>query len=240
MPEIALNGLKSTLMALDDPERIQSLALVNTFARFDPGKPGNAPPLALRMAVLGLLGLPAQARFVPPRLFPKPEQTPLRQIAAERIAANDLATYRRLLFAIREFNVTNRLSEIICPTLVIAGDRDTTVPLHAKTICTAGYACPQPDCDYFGNPAPTFHALVGDGQRAADGIQWRAYYHFSRPHLSLPLKLDVPQARRGKQPSRHYGLRTPAIACKRSLSGSCGRRQPCQVVPKLTEKLEGF
>ena len=92
-------------------------------------------------------------------------------MAAERIAANDPASYQRLLGAIRAFDVTRRLSEITCPTLVIAGDRDTTVPLRARTICTAGYACPQPDCDYFGNTDPTFHALVGDDQRAADGIQ---------------------------------------------------------------------
>ncbi len=35
-----------------------------------------------------------------------------------------------------------------------------------------GYACPQPECDYFGNTDPTFHVLVGDGRRGADGIQW--------------------------------------------------------------------
>jgi len=131
---LSLGGCVAQQMALDDPERIRSLALVNTFARFDPGKPGNAIPLAFRMAVLGLVGLPTQARFVAARLFPKPGQEPLRKMAAERIAANDPATYRRLLFAIRAFDVTNRLSEIICPTLVIAGDRDTTVPLRAKRL----------------------------------------------------------------------------------------------------------
>ncbi len=36
----------------------------------------------------------------------------------------------------------------------------------------SGYACPRPECDYFGNPDPTFHALVGDGKRSADGIQF--------------------------------------------------------------------
>jgi len=41
-----------------------------------------------------------------------------------------------------------------------------------KTICTAGYACPNPDCDYHGNTDSTFHALVGAGKRGADGIQW--------------------------------------------------------------------
>jgi pimeloyl-ACP methyl ester carboxylesterase len=79
-----------------------------------------------------VLGLPAQARFVAARLFPKPEQAELRALAAERIAANDMTTYTRLMLAIRAFDVTHRLSEIACPTLVIAGDRDTTVPLRAK------------------------------------------------------------------------------------------------------------
>ena len=50
--------------------------------------------------------------------------------------------------------------------------KSTRGTLRAKTLCTAGYACPRPKCDYFGNTDPTFHALVGDGQRGADRIQW--------------------------------------------------------------------
>ena len=41
---------------------------------------------------------------------------------------------------------------------------------------------------------------------------WRAYYHFCRPHLSLRLKLDLPQARRGAQTPRRFAPRTPAMA----------------------------
>jgi hypothetical protein len=40
-----------------------------------------------------------------------------------------------------------------------------------KTICTAGYACPNPECDYCGNTDSTFHTLVGHGQCGVDGIQ---------------------------------------------------------------------
>jgi len=137
MVGLSLGGCVAQQLALDFPARVRSLTLVNTFARFDMGGPGNALPLALRMAVLGWLGLPAQARFVAARLFPKPEQAPLRQMAAERIAANDPASYQRLLRAIRAFDVTRCLSEITCPTLVIAGDRDTTVPLRAKRLLAA-------------------------------------------------------------------------------------------------------
>jgi IS1 family transposase len=41
---------------------------------------------------------------------------------------------------------------------------------------------------------------------------WRAYYHVCRPHLSLRLQLDVPQARPGQQTPRCYASRTPAMA----------------------------
>jgi len=134
---LSMGGCVAQQLALDDPTRVRSLTLVNTFARFDLGELGNAIPLAFRMGILGVLGLPAQARFVAARMFPKPEQAQLRALAAERIASNDMTTYIRLLLAISAFNVTRRLGEITCPTLVIAGDRDTTVPLRAKQFLAA-------------------------------------------------------------------------------------------------------
>ena len=129
---LSLGGCVAQQIALDCPARVRSLTLVNTFARFDLGEPRTAILVVLRLAVLGTLGLPTQARLVAARLFPKPEQAPLRQIAAQRIAANDPATYRRMLIAIQQFDVRDRLGEIGCPTLVIAGERDTTAPLRAK------------------------------------------------------------------------------------------------------------
>lgn len=132
MVGLSLGGCVAQQIALDCPARVRSLTLVNTFARLDSGELRTALLVALRMVILGLAGLPTQARFVAARLFPKPEQAPLRQIAAQRIAANDPATYRQMLIAIKRFDVRGRLGEIRCPTLVIAGDRDTTVPLRAE------------------------------------------------------------------------------------------------------------
>ncbi len=73
-----------------------------------------------------------------------------------------------------------------------------------KTICTAGRACPNPDCDYYGNTDSTFHALVGDGQRSAEGLQqWRCQAcgqrFSSRPGTAL------------------YRLRTPAVKVAQGL-----------------------
>lgn len=134
---LSLGGCVAQQIALDCPARVRSLTLVNTFARYDSGGLRTAILVVLRMAILGTLGLPTQARFVAARLFPKPEQAPLRQIATQRIAANDPATYRRVLIAIQRFDVRDRLGEIRCPTLVIAGERDTTVPLRAKRFLAA-------------------------------------------------------------------------------------------------------
>ncbi len=134
---LSLGGCVAQQMALDAPSRVRSLTLVNTFARLEPDSPRHALMLVSRLALLGLRGLPAQAEFVAARLFPKPEQAQLRQLAAERIAANDGTTYRRLLFALRAFDVRDHLREIACPTLVVAGDRDTTVPMKVKQLLAA-------------------------------------------------------------------------------------------------------
>lgn len=134
---LSLGGCVAQQLALDAPARVRSLALVNTFAHLEPANPRHALMLVSRLTVLGLRGLPAQAHYIAARMFPKPEQEMLRKLAAERIASNDAATYRRLMLAIRAFDVRNRLGEIKCPTLVIAGDRDTTVPLRPKQLLVA-------------------------------------------------------------------------------------------------------
>jgi 3-oxoadipate enol-lactonase len=134
---LSLGGCVAQQIALDAPQRVRSLTLVNTFAHLEPANPRHALVLVSRLALLGVRGLPAQAHFVAARLFPKPEQAPLRKLAAERIAANDPATYRRLFLAVGAFDVRPRLGEITCPTLVIAGDRDTTVPLNVKQALAA-------------------------------------------------------------------------------------------------------
>jgi len=134
---LSLGGCVALVLALDAPQRVRSLALVNTFAHLEPGPPSHALMLVSRLALLGARGLPAQADYVAARMFPKLEQAMLRKLAAERIASNDMATYRRLMLAVGAFDVRNRLSQITCPTLVIAGDRDTTVPLRAKQFLAA-------------------------------------------------------------------------------------------------------
>jgi 3-oxoadipate enol-lactonase len=65
-------------------------------------------------------------------LFPEPEQTDLRRLAAQRISANSRQTYLRTLLAVALTDLTPRLGEVTAPTLILAGGRDTTVALQAK------------------------------------------------------------------------------------------------------------
>ena len=61
-------------------------------------------------------------------------------------------------------------SNVRKPSVLPWSERKSRRGKH-KTICTAGYACPNLACDYHGNTDSTFHALVGCGRRGADGIQ---------------------------------------------------------------------
>ena len=64
--------------------------------------------------------------------------------------------------------------------------------------------------------APMIRRTWGTAQ-TLDGlklhIEWeRGYYHFIRPHMSLRVKLPQPISRKGRQISRRYRSRSPAMA----------------------------
>jgi len=131
---ISLGGAVAQQLALDFPELVRSLVLVNTAARFVSESWQQRLMGVRRVAGVYLFGMDRVAEGVALRLFPKPEQAPLRQETVERLRNNDVAAYRATLWAIARFDVRARLGEIACPTLVVAGDEDSTVPLASKRL----------------------------------------------------------------------------------------------------------
>ena len=135
---LSIGGCVALALALRAPARVRSLVLVNAFARFQPAGAAAAVSLLVRLALV--LGAPMSrlALHVACRLFPRPEQEGLRSAAAARLATNGRWAYLVTMAAIVRFDARRRLGEIRCPTLVIAGDRDTTIPLTAKQRLTRG------------------------------------------------------------------------------------------------------
>ena len=126
---ISMGGTVALAAALDFPESVRSLVLVNTFAalRRPDGLRGWAY-FAFRMALVHTLGLEAQGRVVAKRIFPKAGQEALRAALLEEIRQADPRAYRAAMRALVRFDARPRLREIRVPVLVVTGEEDTTVP----------------------------------------------------------------------------------------------------------------
>jgi 3-oxoadipate enol-lactonase len=125
---LSLGGLVGQLLAIDFAEKVNRLVLVNTFAHLWPTSPRETYTLARRAVVSKFLPVRKTAKVVARDLFPKPDQTPWRDVVVERIGTNDDASYRYLVGAIRRFDSRAQLDRITASTLLMTGDRDAVVP----------------------------------------------------------------------------------------------------------------
>jgi len=129
---LSLGGCVAIALALDAPARVRSLVLVNAFAHLRPAGVRGALRGAGRLALALAAPMPLVARYVAGEAFPRAEHAALRTAAMARLAANSRRHYLACLAALVRFDVRDRLAAIRCPTLVVAGDSDATVPLAAK------------------------------------------------------------------------------------------------------------
>jgi 3-oxoadipate enol-lactonase len=125
---ISLGGMLGLQIALDYPKLVERLILVNAMAKFELGSPKLWPYYFYRFILVNTLGLDYQARYVAKKLFPRSGDENIRQILIEQVKQADPQGYRAAMRAIVRFNVLQRLKEIECPTLIITGEYDTTIP----------------------------------------------------------------------------------------------------------------
>ncbi len=129
---LSLGACVALALALAVPDRVRSLTLVNAFARLRPGGARGALRMLARLALLAAGPMEAVAAHVARDLFPRPEQRDLYLAAAARLARTPRPAYLAAVRALARFDVRGRLGDVRCPTLVVAGERDRTVPLAAK------------------------------------------------------------------------------------------------------------
>ncbi len=124
---LSMGGPVCLQFALDAPNRVSRLVLVNTFAHLDIATPRNFLYFLTRVILMSTRGMEAQAEAVAKRVFPHPDQSFLRAELIKQVMASNPSAYRSAMLTLARINLLNRLSEIRQPTLVITGEQDTTV-----------------------------------------------------------------------------------------------------------------
>lgn len=125
---ISMGGTIALQFALDHPKMLESLILINTFARLRPKKLSYWLFYFVRYILIMVIGLPTQARYLVNNLFPNSDQEVLREAFFDQIVQADQDCYRSTIKSFIGFNITERLNEINTPTLVVTGAKDSVVP----------------------------------------------------------------------------------------------------------------
>lgn len=132
----SLGGAVALEMALQRPDRVPRLVLINSLAtyRIDHWRKwleARIPPFLVR-----IFGMQRMALLIARRLFPKPWQEPLRQRAASVVSGVPAHCYLAMARALEEWTSTDRLDRLKSKTLIIAAEHDYT-PLAEKRALAA-------------------------------------------------------------------------------------------------------
>lgn len=174
---LSMGGCVAIALGIHHAESVRSLALVNTFARYQP-PPGGARRTLRRLWLLLVAPVSEMAKFVASGLFPRPEQRPLYQAAVASLSRNPKPAYWAALNAIRKFDARAELHRINRPTLVVMGERDLTVPSAAGdflrrnipdaqqlTLLDSGHASPMDQHEAFNSAVRSFIQKAGGSKQ---------------------------------------------------------------------------
>ena len=123
---ISMGGMTAFQLAVDHPQRVRSLTIVNSGPQVKVKSLSDAVNISKRWLLSHLLSLETIAKGLGKLLFPKPEQADLRLKIQQRWPENDKRAYLASLNAIIGWDVREQIGRIDCPTLVICGDQDYT------------------------------------------------------------------------------------------------------------------
>ncbi|MDD3763054.1 MAG: alpha/beta fold hydrolase [Nevskiales bacterium] len=126
---LSLGGAVAFQMALDQPQEVRSLTIVNSAPAFVAQRWRERVMLVQRRALVRLMSMQRMGQALAKRLFP--DDAALQAQFIERFAENDKASYRATLDALIGWSVADRIGQIAVPTLVVGADQDYT-PVAAK------------------------------------------------------------------------------------------------------------
>jgi pimeloyl-ACP methyl ester carboxylesterase len=121
---ISLGGMVGFQLAIDHPEIVGGLVIVNSTPDMKPRSVSERITLWQRFLIVRLMGMEKMGEVLANRFLPHPDQEELRKVFIERWAENDKDAYLEAMKAVVGWSVLERLGEIHCPTLVIGADGD--------------------------------------------------------------------------------------------------------------------
>jgi 3-oxoadipate enol-lactonase len=132
----SLGGAVGLEMALQRPEQVSKLGLINSLATYRLDHWSKWLEAALTLVLIPIIGMRHAARFAARRLFPMPWQEWLRERAAAVVSAVPAARYLGTGRALLKWSAIERLERLKAKALVIAAENDFT-PLEEKRVLAA-------------------------------------------------------------------------------------------------------
>jgi len=123
---LSMGGAIAFQLALDTPETIKSMTIVNSWPDFTLKGWKQKLEMAFVYSLVSLFGLKSIANKVAESLYPNNRNPELYEELIIHFCANDKACFLNARLALTRWSVMERLSEITCPTFILAADNDYT------------------------------------------------------------------------------------------------------------------
>jgi 3-oxoadipate enol-lactonase len=128
---ISLGGGIAFQLAIDSPEWVRSLTIVNSGPEMILRTFKEKFAIWLRFAIIRTRGLQKLGEIVGGKLFPDPADADKLQGFLDRYARNEPDAYRGALRSFINWSVSAQIGTITCPTLIMAAEHDYT-PVSLK------------------------------------------------------------------------------------------------------------
>jgi 3-oxoadipate enol-lactonase len=132
----SLGGAVGLEMALQRPQSVRRLGLINSLATYRLDHWSKWLEAALTLILVPLIGMRTAARLAAKRLFPMPWQESLRERAAAVVSAVPASNYLLTARALIRWSAVDRLQRLTAKTLMIAAENDFT-PVEEKRVLAA-------------------------------------------------------------------------------------------------------
>jgi pimeloyl-ACP methyl ester carboxylesterase len=135
---VSLGACVALALALQAPQRVRSLTLINGFARLRPAGVAGGARMLVRLALLATVPMRLVAWHVARATFPRADHADLRQLAVDSLRRTSRRSYIAAIGALLAYDVRGHLGRVQCPTLVVTGGADRTVPSSAARALAGG------------------------------------------------------------------------------------------------------